>query len=318
MKHFLLTAIVLLGFTSCLKEDTPVLRPEAGEAVTLSVDMSANYKYQIWFDLGTESMVKTSLKTDWDIAFDSDANTNHVYLNSAKMMQAARSPLTFEATESAAGLTFRPDLSEGNPDSLAFAGWQVGDVYVIDLGTTETGSLLGYLKIELLGTNGSAIHFRYAALNGSNERTAAITKNDLYNQVAYSFNAHQSLLAEPPKTEWDIVFTQYTKMFYEPFTPYLVTGVLINPNGVEVSTDSTTAFNNITSERLTNYVFTNQLDAIGYDWKYYSLDESLFTILPEFVYLIKDTEGIYYKLHFIDFYNEQGVKGSPKFEMQRL
>ncbi len=310
--------ITIVTFSSCLKDDTPVQRPEPSEAATVSVDMGADYKYQIWFDLSTESMVKSSLKTDWDIAFDSDANENHLYLNSAKMMQAARAPRPFETTTSITGLNFRPDLSEGNPDSLAFADWQLGDVYVIDLGTTETGTVLGHMKIELLSLQDATLHFRYAAMDGSDEHTATVTKNELYNNVAYSFSTHKSLIVEPPKDQWDIAFTQYTKMFYEPFTPYLVTGVLINPHNVEVAVDTTNSFINISSEEVANYTFTKQLDAIGYDWKYFSLEENLYTVLPELTYLIKDTEGIYYKLHFIDFYNQQGLKGSPKFEMQRL
>jgi hypothetical protein len=318
MKYLLIFLMVTLAFTSCLKEETPVQRPEPSDSVTVTVDMNVDYRFQIWFDLGTESIVKIGAKSDWDIAFDSDANENHIYLNSAKMMQAAPSGLAFEATNTAAGLTFRPDLSEGDPDSLAIANWQTGDVYVLDLGTNETGAVLGYLKIELLSLQPSSLYIRYASLDGSNEHTATITKNELYNNVAYSFTTHQSVNTEPPKDQWDIVFTQYTKMFYEPFTPYLVTGVLINPNKVTVAIDSLTPYNEITTTIAETYTYKAQQDAIGYAWKYYSLEESVYTVLPELVYIIKDIEGIYYKLHFIDFYNEQGLKGSPKFEMQRL
>lgn len=318
MKRLTVFALVLTLFASCLKEDTPVQRPEPSDAVTLSVGMGADYKYQIWFDLGTESIIKTSPKVDWDIAFDSDADQNHLYLNTSKMMLAAKSEQSFEATTSTTDLTFRPDHNAGNPDSLAMANWALGDVYVIDLGTTETGAVLGHLKIELTALEDSTLRFRYAALDGSNEHTGSIAKNSLYNHVAYSFTTHQSLFAEPPKDQWDLVFTQYTKMFYEPFTPYLVTGVLINPNNVAVALDTVMPFLNITNQGVESYTYNTDMDAIGYAWKYYSLEESLYTVLPEFTYLIKDTEGIYYKLHFIDFYDEQGLKGSPKFEMQRL
>ena len=318
MKHLPVFVLILTLFASCLKEDTPVQRPEPSDAVTLSVGMGSDYKYQIWFDLGTESIVKTSPKVDWDIAFDSRADQNHLYLNTSKMMLAAKSEQPFEATNSTAGLTFKPDHNTGNPDSLAMANWALGDVYVIDLGTTETGVALGQLKLEITRLEDSTLYFRYAALDGSNEHIGSITQNSLYNHVAYSFATHQSLLAEPPKDQWDLVFTQYTKMFYEPFTPYLVTGVLINPNNVAVALDTVTPFLKITNQDIESYTYSTDMDAIGYDWKYYSLEESLFTVLSENTYLVKDTEGIYYKLHFIDFYDEQGLKGSPKFEMQRL
>lgn len=320
MKQYPLFALLslLFTFTSCLKEDDPVQRPPAGDEVTLTVDMNSDYKYQIWFDLGTESIIKTSLKTDWDIAFDSDAGEDYVYLNAAKVMQAAKSGQSFEGTTSLDALSFRPDHNTGNPDSLALSGWQVGDVYVLDLGYNPAGALLGHVKLEFLALNDNSLTIRYAQLDGTNEHTATISKNELYNNVAYSFSGHENLYAEPPKDQWDLAFTQYTNIFYDPYTPYLVTGVLINPYQVAVAVDSITPFLNITRDVVESYTYTTVQDAIGYAWKYYSLEESVYTVSPELVYLIKDTEGIHYKLHFIDFYDAQGIKGSPKFEMQRL
>ena len=57
---------------------------------------------------------------------------------------------------------------------------------------------------------------------------------------------------------------------------------------------------------------------IGYDWKYYNLDAALYTIEPGLAYVIRDRDGFYYKLRFIDFYSEAGEKGYPKFEYVRL
>ena len=35
-------------------------------------------------------------------------------------------------------------------------------------------------------------------------------------------------------------------------------------------------------------------------------------------FVIRDFEGKYYKMRFIDFYNSQGLKGYPKFELEEL
>jgi len=57
---------------------------------------------------------------------------------------------------------------------------------------------------------------------------------------------------------------------------------------------------------------------IGYEWKYYNFDAALYTIEPGLAYVIRDRDGFYYKLRFIDFYSEGGEKGYPKFEYVRL
>jgi hypothetical protein len=41
-------------------------------------------------------------------------------------------------------------------------------------------------------------------------------------------------------------------------------------------------------------------------------------VLPEMIYLLKSKEGYYWKLHFVDFYDSNGDKGSPAFEYQEL
>ena len=35
-------------------------------------------------------------------------------------------------------------------------------------------------------------------------------------------------------------------------------------------------------------------------------------------FIIKNSIGLYFKLHFIDFYNDSGEKGYPKFALQQL
>lgn len=63
---------------------------------------------------------------------------------------------------------------------------------------------------------------------------------------------------------------------------------------------------------------TDSADAIGYDWKFYDLDAGQYTVFSDQNYIIRDQEGFYYKLHFVDFYNNQGEKGFPTMEVQRL
>ena len=119
--------------------------------------------------------------------------------------------------------------------------------------------------------------------------------------------------------DWDLAFTQYTFIFYEPdYTPYLVTGVFSNTNGVTVAEDKTMNFADISIDDVPSFAFSSVRDVIGYDWKVYDFDIASFRIYTEINYIIKDAEGAYYKHHFIDFYDNNGLKGVPKFTMQRL
>ena len=56
---------------------------------------------------------------------------------------------------------------------------------------------------------------------------------------------------------------------------------------------------------------------IGFDWKYYDFNLG-YIIYPDRYYLLKDEDGFYFKIRFIDFYDPSGNKGTATFEYQRL
>ena len=116
-----------------------------------------------------------------------------------------------------------------------------------------------------------------------------------------------------------MIFSRYTHIFFEENNLfYLVTGTLSNINGVMVAIDSSKAFSDITMSDVQSLSFSNHIDAIGYNWKSFDLDNTKYEVLPNRNYIIKDVEGNFYKLRFIDFFNEQGERGYPKFEYQLL
>jgi hypothetical protein len=44
----------------------------------------------------------------------------------------------------------------------------------------------------------------------------------------------------------------------------------------------------------------------------------VYTVIPGITYIIIDTEGFFYKLRFVSYYNDQGEKGFPVIEHLRL
>ena len=64
--------------------------------------------------------------------------------------------------------------------------------------------------------------------------------------------------------------------------------------------------------------YSSYADVIGYDWNFFDFGTSSFIINSDLIYVIKNQNGYYFKLHFVDFYNDSGLKGYPKFEFQQL
>ncbi|TND09811.1 MAG: hypothetical protein FD123_935 [Bacteroidetes bacterium] len=321
MKKTVAAVAVLLLLASCEKAELPVPAHDPGTVITNTVNMEINYKWQIYFDLGTNSVVGQNLKSNWDLGFETSANGFHVVLNSAKAMYALNSGDTvFAQVTDTAGFAFgkRWDEASGNFDSTAVGDWTtVRPVYIIDRGYNENGQHQGFRKLRIESGDAVSYTIRFAAMNGSGETVLTVPKDSAYNFTFVSMSGSgQIVQAEPPKADWDIVFTQFTHIFYNPTTPYLVTGCLLNRHTTAAARDSTRDFSEITLGDTGNYVFSGAINTVGYDWK--SFSGSTYVTHPEKNFIIRDREGFYYKLHFIDFYDQAGNKGNPKWEFQRL
>ena len=187
--------------------------------------------------------------------------------------------------------------------------------YIIDLGYSYDGTHLGFKKLKILSLSDNEYNIEFESLDGSNAIITSITKNSLYNFSFFSFETNNIVEIEPKKNDWDLVFGQYAHLF-EPTFPYLVTGVLSNRNGVEVAEVFDKSFEDIQYSDVSEYYFSDHINIIGYDWKTYN--GASYTVDITKNYIVKTTEGLYFKIHFIDFYNQQGDKGSPMFELSSL
>jgi hypothetical protein len=217
------------------------------------------------------------------------------------------------------------DNPAGEWKGTAFGDWYdtlsrkcQGYVYLIDRGQTANPR---YKKLKFTNATTSNFSFVFANLDGSGANEYTVPKIAGRNYSYINFDDPNKIIdLEPEKENWDILFTRYRHVYYNttPFTPYSVTGVILNPNKVICAKDSTIGFENITAERLKEFEFTNRKDVVGFDWKRYDIDLNRYDVIRKYTYIIRDTKGFFYKLRFIDFYDEQGVKGAPKFETQRL
>lgn len=312
-------SIAIFLLTSCQKDELPVPKHDSGNVITASVDMNADYRYQIYFDLKTNTMVGQNLKTIWDLGFETSEQGYMVILNSSKAMYAYNTGNTnftsvIDTSGYSAGKKF--DVPTGNLDSTAIGNWQGNsDVYIIDRGFSYTGAHQGFRKIQFQSVSTTKYIVRFSQLNGTGDTTLQVNKDEDYNFSFLSLGTSSVVTVEPPKDQWDIVFTQYLEVLP---TPYLVTGVMLNRNNVAAAMDSSTTFSNIDFSFGQSRTLSTNQNIIGYSWKEYSFVTSNYTVFPQMNYIIMDNEGYYFNLHFIDFYNTSGIKGNPKWEFQQL
>lgn len=321
MKSIFSFLILVLLFIACKKEERPIPKKEMGDLVENQVEMGTNYRYQFYYKLETNEIIASNLKTAWDIAFTSGENDYELYLNASKAMAAMSfEGNEFESFQDTSGFMQNRifDASSGNLDSTAIGDWRIEKpVYLIDLGFSYTGIHLGYRKMQLLDVSHTDYEVRFAKLDNSEDTTVIISKNPEYNAAFWSFETNEIVMIEPPKTDWDLGFTQYVHIFYEPQAiPYIVTGVLLNRYETVGALETNLSFENINLNYAQTLTKSQAIDCIGYDWK--DFVDGTYVLNYNNSYIIQDQNGYYYKLRFTDFFSPSGDRGAPKWEVQRL
>jgi len=345
MKKYILFPLLVLAYllTACIPEDTPVSPYEPGDVQSRTISMTKNYINQIFFDLGTNSVVKEDLFDVWDLGFQCSDEGYYVILNYAKFMKAYNTGLTdFDAVTTHDRNKLMFDAPSGNLDSTIIGQWwetseesiiSKNEVYIIERGINTRNRRMGLKKMQILGFDDNKYHIKYADLNGNNLHEFYIEKDNRFNFIMFDFDGGGSVIEfEPEKERWDLLFTKHNAYlpFQGDFIEYSVVGALINQYGtsatmINLDTNNLNInhFDQITFELAEGLPLQNNRNVIGHQWKDY-LFEGGYVVFPYKVYIIKDIDGFYYKLNFIEFYNqdpespEYGNTGFPMFEFRRL
>jgi HmuY protein len=303
----------------CFKAEDPIKPHDRGDITTRSLNLASDYRYQIYFNLEKDSAVSRNVKTDWDIAFESNTEGAKVFLNPANFMSCWKTNKTEidQLLDTTDFFKHRAWDAANRPDSMA-----IGDVRLLknalwlDRGYDEKGEPLDFYKIQFIAIDAKKYVIKVAKYKGEKAQTFEIQRDMNKNFVHFSLSKLSTISIEPPYKDWDLQFTQYIHNFYNPYLPYLVTGVILNPYNTSAVADSTLDFKKIDINIAKSFKLSQNSDVIGYGWK--NFVNNVYTINSHWNYIIRDSKGFYYKLHFIDFYNEVGTKGSPKFEFQKL
>lgn len=319
MSGSIVWTFVFLALAGCNREELPVPAKPRGDATVAQVELGADYAQQVWFDLQSCAVVARNSKMDWDLAFESAPDGWQVRLNGARLMRVHDTGEAFEQAADTTGFgnTWKVDYPDGRVDSLGFGDWRNTDnVFILDMGYNTTGGAVGLKKVQLLSVDASMYTFRTARMDGTEPELFTVTKDPLRSYTHFSFAAGGTVTIAPPLGQYDLVFTQYTEQFLppEPYLAYLVTGAVNGFSGARMARMDGT-FAGVTLEDTLAHPFTEAQDVIGYDWKAYSFNSGFYEVYADQVYVVHTRAGYFYKLHFTDFYNEQGEKGTPTFEV---
>lgn len=316
MRKLVLLSGLIICLSACQKEEMPILPYERGEIQSASVDMGAGYSNQIFFDLQSASVQGLINVSDWDLAFGYSAD--HVYLNDGRLMAAWKSPYT--------DLSSAVDTSgfqEGKKVEVAaeiFENPAIADlegVYLIDLGFNQIGLPMGLIWFRIDESDDTAYRISYRPFDSAEITSVSIARSSNEGYAYFSFDRGETL-SLPMAQDWDIKFAKYTFQFDDPPIPYLVTGVILNNTGVDAAEYSAKPFENISATDTSEVEWSNRPDIIGYDWKTYSFDTGTYSVDTHRTWLIRTSEGFYYKLRFTDFYDENGNVGVPNFEFRLI
>lgn len=328
---FLTILFPALFLTACFKEDDMIEPHPRGNVKTDTIALTDNYRYQVYFDLDSAGVVRSNVKTTYDLGFECTPPSAKIILNTSNFMKVADlGEVQFGIGYDTVGLKWKFDKSDGNPDSNAIGQWykvagsdtvSAKHVYAIDRGLDENGNPLGLYQVIFDSLSSGRYFFRYAPLKGGSAVSAEVQRDKTVSYIYFSLASGSVENPEPAKNDFDLLFTQYTTLLFTnegiPY-PYLVTGVMLNRHLVVASRDTVHEFSSIDREIAMKASYTGALDAIGYDWKHYDFNSGAYTVNPAFSYLIRSAGGYFYKLRFIGFYNSVGQKGYPVIEYQRL
>lgn len=312
---------------------------------------------QVFVDLSLDTRT-TAERTSWDLGFYSGSE-NKVIVNYATFALAraldktdmnsvtAQDTIGFAASVriGTAGAHAYIDHPDGDLGKLAIADISATDsdnkVYIINrgggpgTGTVNPGSVdvgstpRGWKKIRIL-RSGSNYKIQHADIGATTFEEVTVTKDPNYNFVYFSFDSNTTPTVEPPKAEWDFVFTVSSNIINfglgdgaYGFSDF----ALSNRQGgvqvarVELERDGEgnviagqTSYDDFTSANLSTVTFSPNGNTIGSSWR------SVFSrTAHDYVYfIIKDNEGNNYKVQFLGLMNQQGERGNSSVKYALL
>ncbi|MGB0871092.1 MAG: HmuY family protein [Flavobacteriales bacterium] len=312
LKNIFFFVLFIVSISSCMKEEIP--KPKYGETstATKTLEMGEDYGNLLGFSLLNDD-VYTVESMNWDLFFYPDLS---VRLNGSRFMKAHQLPNLDAFSDSEVDSNFVFDSFSTSSSNLVVKLNADTSFYRIDLGRDLAGAVLGRKDVLFIkNENEISIHHR---LKGETNWKIQTLKVNSSQGLFYSF-LNENNFTNPIFTESEFYCGGYTIRFENQNLDYLVRGVLKNKDvKVEILELNQANYSEIGLEDIVGKSFSDTVDVIGYDWKTFDIDASLYHVDQNKVFILRYDSGLVFKLHFLSYYNSVGVKGSPLFEYELL
>jgi hypothetical protein len=322
-----------LLMVGCFKEDKPVTLPVT-KTRQLTLHMGPGYQHQMFLHL--ESLTYTTRHIeDWDLALDNFTDTSRIITNYGRDIFVAETPYTDSVSLrgfAVAQAVWKYDFPSGYLDSNAFGHWRkrFGDrgmpYHVVDMGRMLPDSDR-YYGIKVERPVAGKLRLVFGPLSQLSQwQTVELSQVPSERNFTYINLRKGDVITdfEPLPNDWDLLFTRYRHIFYidpnpdQPF-PYLVTGVLLNPRNTAVAVDSSMPFHDIHLDYCKSLTYSTRQDIIGYAWKTFDFTVTFSYHIPQNTYyIVKNHKGYFFKIRFLDFYNQNRERGYPTFEIRHV
>lgn len=267
----------------------------------------------VFYNLSEGATESDAMANNWDLAFEISGWTASIRVNSAHGTSVWKSDIpagdweTFSNDNMASWEALHDSPTSWNEGALnrdasgdTNLGWGTYDfithvvsgthIYLIQL-QDET-----YKKLLIEKLQSGVYYFTYADLDGSNEMSETIAKEDYENKnfAYFSLANNEALDREPLTADWDMVFGKYIDMVQD--TPYPVTGVRTNSN---IDVAEAAGVDTETAVFIDYQMSSDNISTIGYDWK--SFNGMGYDIADDLCYFVKDKAQNVYKIVFTDY-----------------
>jgi hypothetical protein len=305
-------ASIAFMFVGCIEYELPVESRPAGVAEVHTASIGDSYEQRIFYSLVDRAVVASHSKMDWCLRLEPREDGVDAVLNSSRTMRLARTGLTAFRTDwtedEVDGLAWRLDAPNGYPVDSLERVLTVGEVVLINLGHGLENDLLGRCQVQLVAMDSEACELRVANLDGTAEAIVSIPWNPDGPHGYASLLEQAARDLEPPSQTWELLLTQYSELLDGDF-PYQVTGFLTPSQRVTVRDYSDLSWDDALARDWSSDSFSTDWNAIGYDWKYFDLNEGVYNIDPNRIFGVRTAEGHEFQLRILDFYDEIGNKG---------
>lgn len=189
------------------------------------------------------------------------------------------------------------------------------------------GESRGYKKVRILRNDENSYKIQYADLNASTHSEFIVQKSTTHHFSFFSFDSENLVQIQPEKKNWDICFTIWNNVI-EGYGTYTYPDFIINNtmDGVgtyQITTDPLTLesdYQNFTINDVDESLFVyDDQRAIGSSWRStVSGTTSTPVVYGDRFYVLKDPDGILFKIRFLSMLDENNMRGYPKFEYEPL